>query len=170
MELLRRDSQAWLFLNKELRRLIVDGENILEITQNYQALFSDYSFVVFPFAKAYEGFLKDMLFKMKLISEKEYFGSRFRIGKALNPDLEHRYRNAQSVFDRISKYYGNRDLAYELWDVWKKGRNLLFHYFPHNYQAKSLVEAKEIIMSILVVMEKAMGRGGVSNVSNSVTQ
>lgn len=156
MIFVREDSRTFLFVSEDLKKLLRDGETLVEVVASSTQTYSDYSFVVFPFAKAYEGFLKELFFKLDLISEKEYFGHRFRIGRTLNPVLEKRFRSRDSIYDKLANYCGNKDLAEEFWEVWKKGRNLLFHYFPNNYQALTLDEAKKIIVEILAVMEKAL--------------
>lgn len=116
---------------------------------------SDYSYLVFPFAKAYEGFLKKLFLDLGFIPQHVYEGDRFRIGKALNPHLEKILRH-ESIYDRITDLCGSRNLADTLWNVWKKGRNLVFHYFPHNLRALQLSEAENIITEILMVMERAI--------------
>lgn len=156
MFLLPEDSPLKSFLGTYLLSLLADGENLLKTVEESNAYFTDYSFVVFPFAKAYEGFLKDLFFRLGVISEKEYIGHRFRIGKALNPNLEKSYRHKESVYDRLSNYCKDLSLAQELWDTWKRGRNLTFHYFPQNHHKLTLKEAKYLIVDILAVMEKAL--------------
>lgn len=156
MFLLRDDSPLKGFLGTYLASLIADGENLLKTVEESNSYFTDYSFLVFPFAKAYEGFLKDLFFRLGIISEREYAGHRFRIGKALNPELEKRFRHRESVYDRLANYCPGSNIANELWDVWKRGRNLTFHYFPQNHHKLSLQEAKYLIIDILGIMERAL--------------
>ncbi|KUK79482.1 MAG: hypothetical protein XD95_0351, partial [Microgenomates bacterium 39_7] len=66
---------------------------LLQIHQQDQEPLVDYSFIVFPMSKAYEGFLKKLFFDMKLISQETYEGHRFRIGRALNPDVSPNQRD-----------------------------------------------------------------------------
>ncbi|MBU0570351.1 hypothetical protein KKB40_06290, partial [Patescibacteria group bacterium] len=114
-----------------------------------------YSFVVFPASKAYEGFLKTLFLDMKLISEEEYYGKRFRIGKALNPSLKSRYRERISVYDRLTRQCGGKDLADVLWDTWKTCRNMLFHWFPNERNAVDLDEAIERVEKVIFAFDLA---------------
>jgi hypothetical protein len=89
---------------------------------------NDYSFIMAPLAKAYEGFLKDFFLKIGLIDQKQYQSDRFRVGKVLNPSL--RYKKF-SVFQKLADIsLDGEELAELLWDAWKYGRNRVFHYFP----------------------------------------
>lgn len=96
------------------------------------------------------------------ITQYDYESDHFRIGMALNPSLEKRLRY-QSVYDKVVNQTEGRTLADELWDVWKRGRNLVFHYFPHNYKSLSLTEAEEIVENFLSTMEKAVKLLKISN-------
>lgn len=151
-----RSSFFWQYLSPGQRGLIEEGLYLIsDIKENPDVNISDYSYLVFPFAKAYEGFLKKLFLDLGFIPKSEYESDYFRIGKALNPGLEKRFRYL-SLYDKLVDRCGTRDLANELWSVWKRGRNLVFHYFPHNFRALSLSEAEEIVNDILTTMEKAV--------------
>lgn len=151
-----KSSFFWNYLSIGQKGLIEEGLYLLNDVKTHPDInISDYSYLVFPFAKAYEGFLKKLFLDLGFIPQQVYEGDHFRIGKALNPHLEKILRH-ESIYDKITYLCGNRDLADELWNVWKKGRNLVFHYFPHNFRALTLAEAENIINEILIVMEKAV--------------
>ncbi|MBI2036160.1 hypothetical protein HYT17_00780 [Candidatus Microgenomates bacterium] len=150
----------WQYLSAHQKELIEDGEQLF-FHAGELAEIHDYSYLVFPYAKAYEGFLKKLFFDLKFIDESTYRGDRFRIGKALNPSLEKRLRH-NSIFDKLVLYCGGQELANELWQVWKKGRNLLFHYFPHNEHKITLIEAENIRDEILLAMKKALSECKIS--------
>ncbi len=116
---------------------------------------SDYSFVVFPFAKVYEGFLKKLFLQIGAITGEQYNNDRWRVGRALNPELEKEFRHVESVYDRIVAHAGV-GLADELWRVWKRGRNQIFHFWPGRTKPLTLAEAKEIVGEIEMVMEKSL--------------
>ncbi len=156
MDLIEKDTKLWLFLNDDLRAHIEDGYSLIELTDNSSLNFHDYSFCVFPFAKAYEGFLKVLFLKLGLITQKDFEGTRLRIGRELNPSFRRPFFRTRSVYGGLSSYFRDLNLAEELWMVWKKGRNLLFHYFPHQYQVIGKEEAKAIVFEMLSVMEKAV--------------
>src|SRR5690606_16738304 len=120
---------------------------LLGRVKTWDEKFSDYAFVVFASAKAYEGFLKKFFLDLDMITEEDYFGKRFRVGKALNPQLEKRFRD-ESVYDKLAKHCGGTDLPEKLWNTWKRSRNLLFHWFPDEKNAVSLEEAEERITMI----------------------
>lgn len=156
MYFVKKDSIFWQYLSAGQRGLIEEGLYLLnDIKEHPDVNISDYSYLVFPFAKAYEGFLKKLFFDLGFIPQQVYEGDHFRIGRALNPHLEKILRH-ESIYDRIVNLCGSRDLADELWNVWKRGRNLVFHYFPHNFRALSLTDAENIINEMLIVMERAV--------------
>lgn len=155
MQDIDKTSFFWNYLSEGQRGLIEEGLYLLEDVKNHPDVrITDYSYLVFPFAKAYEGFLKKLFLDLGFIPKNVYEGDHFRIGRALNPHLEKKLRH-ESVYDRISSHTGNTQLADKLWSIWKKGRNLVFHYFPHNLRALTLTDAENIIEEMLSVMTKA---------------
>lgn len=144
----------WEYMGQDIRELLLESLLLSEKVGGWDKKFEDYSFVVFPAAKAYEGFLKGLFFDLKLISKDDYYGRRFRIGKALNPSLERKYRHS-SVYDRLVNYCGGRELADMLWDAWKRGRNLLFHWFPEEKNAITFPEAQSRLELIISSIDAA---------------
>lgn len=108
----------------------------------------DYSFIVFPIATAYEGFLKQYFFELGLINKSTYEGKRFRIGRALNPDIHPRGRDEFWLYDDLQRKCGSQ-AATELWDTWLTCRNGIFHFFPLQDSKLTLSEAKQHIEKIL---------------------
>jgi len=156
MELIPRNSVLWEYLSSEQKGLVEDGELLVEYAHKMSHGVSDYSYLVFPFSKAYEGFLKKLFLDMKLMRPEDYYGEDVRIGKILNPHFVKEYG---SVYNKVCKKGfedGENKVAERLWDTWKKGRNLVFHYFPHNFRRLSYNEAKEIIEEIISSMTFAM--------------
>lgn len=151
-----KTSFFWNYLSEGQKGLIEEGLFLLEdVKKHPDVRITDYSYLVFPFAKAYEGFLKKIFLDLKFIPQHIYEGDHFRIGKALNPHLE-KFLRHESIYDKIVHLTGDKTLADKLWDVWRRGRNLVFHYFPHNFQALTLAKAEEIINEILEVMQKSV--------------
>ena len=62
----------WNYLDKDLQELLRESEFLISEVGKWKETFRDYSFVVFPAAKAYEGFLKKILLDMHLISKGDY--------------------------------------------------------------------------------------------------
>ena len=119
-------SAAKLYLSPFQDMLVNDLINLIKITKN--SYLNDYSFIIAPLSKAYEGFLKDFFLKINLIDQTQYQSDRFRVGKVLNPTL--RYKKF-SVFQKLADISPDgEELAQLLWDGWKYGRNRVFHYFP----------------------------------------
>ena len=154
--LIDRDSKLWLYLPPELQGLVEDGEVLVDTIYPQQELrdVSVFSFLVFSFAKAYEGFLKRLFFDLKMISHDDYYGDEIRIGKILNPNYTKKKGN---VFMKLCARKGvSKDLPTELWKMWHRGRNRVFHYFPRNFRKLSYEEAVNIVRDFVAVMHKAV--------------
>lgn len=117
--------------------------------------FYDHSFIVFPIAKAYEGFLKHYFFSVHVITKERYASRDFRIGRALNPDLPERFRTDEWIFDDVARLC-SRQMAQEMWDIWLSGRNHIFHYFPDDRHVVSFEEAGKLVDQFLHVMERSI--------------
>jgi hypothetical protein len=151
----------WSYLGEDLQKLLAASEFIFSEVESWGAdlpggrrEFDDYSFVVFPAAKAYEGFLKKLFLDLKLISEKDYYGKHFRIGKALNPSLPRQLKR-EGVYDKIVQLRQSHTLADNLWNTWRLCRNLTFHWFPNEKNAISLSQAGERIEMIIKAIDEA---------------
>lgn len=161
MDLKLEQKVWWSYIEEDLQELLVASEFLANVVKSWggdlpsgSKVFHDYSFVVFPAAKAYEGFLKKVFYDLGFIGDNDYHGKRFRIGKALNPFLEHEIRNTESVYDKLVHHCGGKELADLLWRAWTEGRNSIFHWFPDEKRAISFDEAEERITLILHAMDK----------------
>lgn len=123
--------------------------------ERLQSNFGDYSFVIFPMAKAFEGFLKTYFYSLGVISREVYLNKHFRVGRALNPDVRPEHRDNQWVYDRLGELCG-REFTRQMWDTWLECRNQVFHYFPDNQRRLTLHDAALKIEQMAVVMEKAL--------------
>ena len=150
-----RDSALWGYIDPELKGLIGDGEVLVNniYSQKELAEVSDFSFLVFPFAKAYEGFLKKLFFDLGLISHDDYFGDEIRIGRILNPNFT---RSKGNIYGKFCKHLDDTKLPSELWDMWHRGRNRVFHYFPHNFRKLEYEDAVAIVQDFVSIMERAV--------------
>lgn len=162
MDLKLENKIWWGYIEEDLQELLVATEFLVNTVKSWggdmphgSRVFHDYSFVVFPIAKAYEGFLKKMFLDLGFITEEDYKGKRFRIGKALNPFLEKDLRGRESVYDKIVKYCGGKELADKLWEAWTNGRNLVFHWFPEEKRVVDFNEAQGKIKLIIEAMDMA---------------
>jgi hypothetical protein len=142
-----KDKPWWDYLSADLRGLLLESIILLENTTKLDHVF-DYSYIVFPAAKAYEGFLKKMFLDLGFISREEYTGKRFRIGRALNPDLS-KELGYESIYDKLKSYCGGEELPDRLWETWKECRNSVFHFFPGARSDLSLEDSKQKVSMII---------------------
>lgn len=146
--------QFWGYLSQQQKDLILEGEYLMnDIIKDQSYQFKDYSFLVFPFAKAYEGFLKQLFKDIRFISHLDYISDHLRLGKLMSPNLIARL-GERSLYHKIENAV-NRELAEKIWETWKLGRNQIFHYFPHNLKAVSFEGAEKIVGQIVQTMEEA---------------
>ncbi len=146
--------EFWQYLSPNQQNLILEGQYLMnEIIKTNAYQFKDYSFLVFPFAKAYEGFLKKLFMDVKFISHLDYISDHLRLGKLMSPMLIEKL-GERSLYKKIQDKT-NAQLAEKIWETWKIGRNQIFHYFPHNIKAISFDEAEKVINQIIVTMEES---------------
>ena len=151
--LINKEGQFWAYLSQGQRDLLEEGLYLMDdIIRDHAYQFKDYSFLVFPFAKAYEGFLKQIFKDKKLISRLDYISDHLRLGKLMSPNLIGKLGD-RSLYKKIQEQY-SQELADKIWNVWKNGRNQILHYFPHNIKAISFNESRGICMDILRTMEE----------------
>lgn len=143
-------------MDDTMRDLATQSHTLLEtFKDDGKSGHHDYSFVVFPMSKAYEGFLKKLFLDMGLIGVAQYKGEHLRIGKILNPNLPRRYRSGW-VFEKLSAACGGEDLPLTLWETWKRARNRVFHFFPDHAEFLTYEEAKNLINKIMEAMDRAL--------------
>lgn len=145
----------WNYLPENQKDLLEESVLLLKREEKTGDNFHDYAFVVFPAAKAYEGFLKKLFLDLSLIGEEDYTGRHFRIGKSLNPDLPKRLRGRDWVYEGLARFCQSEDLPRLLWDTWKNSRNLIFHWFPGHKNFISFSEAKERVELIIAAIDKS---------------
>lgn len=138
----------WNYLDRIQQDLILQSIHLINEEEPEVKFHADYSFVVFPAAKAYEGFLKKLFFDLGLISRSQFSGERFRIGRALNPSIVKDYPQ-ESVYEKLNRYCRGEEISSRLWQTWKNSRNLVFHYFPDKDNLISFVEAKNRVNEII---------------------
>jgi len=155
--LIFKTSDFWFYLSQTQKDLINEGLYLMnDVIKNHAYHFKDYSFLVFPFAKAYEGFLKQLFKDVKFISHLDYISDHLRLGKLLSPNLVNKLRE-RSLYKKIKEKAG-QELADKIWNAWKLGRNQVFHYYPHNIKALTFSQAESIIDNILSTMEESYRR------------
>jgi len=138
----------WNYLDKIQQDLLLQSLELVAEAENKPKIYTDYSFVVFPAAKAYEGFLKKLFFDLGLISRNQFSGERFRIGRALNPAIFKEYPQ-ESVYEKLNRFCGGEAIPEKLWKTWKTSRNLVFHFFPEKENLVIFPEAKKRVEEIV---------------------
>ena len=144
----------WEYIGEDLQQLLETSFVLFEKVSTWEEKLIDYSFVVFPAAKAYEGFLKKLFLEMGFITKEDYEGKHLRIGKELNPYLPKKIESA-GVYPKLVKFCGGESLANKLWETWKTSRNLTFHYFPNEKNAITLWEAGDRLEMIIAAFDLA---------------
>jgi hypothetical protein len=146
----------WKYMDEPMRDLMLESFHLLgHAAQDLPEGNHDYSYAVFPAAKAYEGFLKKLFLDLKLINKRQYAGDRYRIGRSLNPHLPKRYQ-WDWVFVKLTQVCGGEIIPLRMWETWKLARNKIFHYFPGSQEVVSLNQARGLIDSITTSMEKSL--------------
>ena len=136
----------------EQKNLVADIPLILQHLQNFNHI-CDYSFLVSPASKAYEGYLKDFFLRVGVIDTYAYKSDRFRVGKTLNPSL--RYKRFSVYQKLIDLDAHGEELAEILWTAWKYGRNEIFHYFPGSLKNIDRPEAENRITLVFQAIIKS---------------
>jgi hypothetical protein len=146
--------EFWKYLSQTQKDLILQGDYLMNnVIKNQNYEFKDYSFLIFPYAKAYEGFLKQLFLDIKFISHLDYISTHLRLGKLMSPNLVQKLGD-RSIYQQIINR-SSQSTADIIWQTWTSGRNQIFHYFPHNLRAVTFNEAEEIITQIIQTMEIA---------------
>ena len=149
-----RAGEFWNYLSDPTKGLIMEGDYLMnDVIRHGNYSFKDYSFLVFPYAKAYEGFLKQLFLDIKFISHLDYISNHLRLGKLMSPNLIGRLGD-RSLYKKITEA-STRDLADRIWNTWKTGRNQIFHFFPNNIKAVTFDEAEGIVKDIIATMEES---------------
>ncbi len=142
----------WDYLSLPQQDLLIEGDYLKDqIIEDAEYSFKDYSFLVFPYAKAYEGFLKQVFLDVRFITHLDYISNHFRLGKVLSPHMIQKLGQNKSLYVQIEKTI-NRDFAEKVWTTWKLHRNEIFHYYPHNLKAITFGEADGIAKQITKTM------------------
>jgi len=154
--LLELYSESWSsYLLPDVQLQVTTALKLYEREYADPGKFQDYSFVVFPMSKGYEGFLKQYFYDLHLISTKTYEGKRFRIGRALNPDVHLNQRDDWWLYDNIARACG-KNTARVLWETWLVCRNRVFHFFPKKSTQLDLVTAGKRLEMVATTMKEAV--------------
>lgn len=148
-----QNEDIWHYFSTTQKDLLQEGDYLMTIAEGKKDKFKDFSFLVFPYAKAYEGYLKQLFLDVGFITHLDYISDHFRIGKYLSPHLIQRLGD-RSIYAHIIKL-SSEELAGAIWDMWKRGRNEVFHYYPHNIKRLTFDDARIMNEDILQTMTKS---------------
>lgn len=154
-------------MSEDLQESLELSFKLSDMSATWSNRFHDYSFIVFPAAKAYEGFLKKLFLDMGFITTADYYGKHFRIGKALNPALEEKYKDEGWVYEKLASYCKGSQLPDKLWKTWKESRNLVFHWFPDEKNTVSHGEAVEKLLTVVSAIDEVFSACQVKIISNT---
>lgn len=160
MELVKRNSPLWEYLTPEMRDLVVEGEKLLNsCSLQGEIEVKDFSYLVFPWGKLYEGFLKKIFLDLKFITPEEYYGNEIRVGKLLSSGMGPKPPHRLSIVKDLSsdKVFGE-NLTKVMKGIWKNSRNMVFHFFPDNVYSIDLLSAKKRINDTIKCMELVVNR------------
>lgn len=144
----------WEYLSQNQKDLILEGNFLMnDIIRHNDYTFKDYSFLIFPYAKAYEGYLKKLFLDLDFISHLDYISDHLRLGKLMAPQLLD-HLGEKSLYKKI-KDHSTKETADMIWETWKVGRNQVFHYFPHNTRYVTFGEAQLTVNRIIMTMKEA---------------
>jgi len=117
---------TYLFLDDYQRRLLLDGlliKTIFTTSDSYRifnSLLNDFSVMVFPSAKAFEGYIKKLLLTIGLITEKEIKENPYKsIGKILD---------GEEIKKKLLDKKRDRTIPKLLAVQWDLCRNIILHY------------------------------------------
>lgn len=149
--------EPWFeYLGPKQQQLVLLAFQLLEREKELQSNFIEYAFIVFPMSKAYEGFLKQYFFELALIDTGTFEGKRFRVGRALNPDIRRSQRDEFWLYDDLEHLCGE-PMARELWETWLECRNRVFHFFPAGKEPTVTLERAETLLNrVREAMEQAV--------------
>lgn len=160
LELIKRDSELWKYLTVEMRELALEGEKLMDscILQG-ETPTKDFSYLVFPWGKLYEGFLKKIFLDLRFITPEDYYGNEIRIGKLLSTGTAEKPPHRLSIVKELSsgKIFGE-NLVKIMKGVWKNSRNMVFHFFPDNFYRVDQESARKRILDTIKCMELVVNR------------
>jgi len=135
-----------ILLQKIFRTLSTDvkQEDLKPI--DLDVIADDYSFIAFPAAKAFEGYLKKLLIKLRLIKKSELKKDPFKtIGYLLNSEK----------FEKKVRDKRFRHIPKEVQVEWDKSRNYILHYDIDKIPKISKEDTDVRISAILKIIKES---------------
>lgn len=110
------------FLGKEILQLRLDTQKLIELNDLEDNNFYDYSFIIQPYAKAFEGFLKKVLVELKIVGLEEFkVDPSIPINKFFNP-------KDGIVKDNLPDKKRDKAIPSVIFSVYQECRNDILHF------------------------------------------
>lgn len=135
-----RDFEKFLGADFEILNEIYNDYYSLRnrLSSEYAPDLSDYSCMVLPLAKAYEGVLKKILVRAGFISEADLQENPdISIGKYFNPV------GNNAIFRALKDQARDKAIPHVIYSTYQECRNLIFHYDPYRDNRLKTIEDAE---------------------------
>ena len=138
------------FLGRELLELYQDSCDLFENVHNFDNM-SDYSFVLLPIAKVYEGVLKKVLIVIGLTKLADWESNpNLSVSKYFNPVGDSR------IFEALEDKARDKSVPHIIYSTYQECRNKIFHYDLHrDDRIKTIKDAEFYKKRIEYAIEKA---------------
>jgi len=126
------------FVGTDLLELYLDANRLFSTIRESETIFSDYSFIVFPLAKVYEGVLKKILVQVNLIKEGELLENPdISINAYFNPIGNEKIKNVLRDKTR------DKAIPFVIYSTYQECRNQILHYDPYRDNRLKTIEDAE---------------------------
>lgn len=148
-----RSKEMDIFLGKDILELINDSNTLLKLAKkNDSGNLTDFSFIVLPYAKAFEGVLKKILVEANILTNDELIA---------NPDISvNKYFNPASnakILELLRDKKRDKAVPYVIFSTYQECRNQILHYDTYrDLRLKTIEDAEFYIRRIDDAMQKAI--------------
>jgi hypothetical protein len=140
------------FLGRELLELYQDSCDLFEyINKSEFPIMSDYSFMLLPIAKVYEGALKKVLIAIGLTKLADWeFNPNLSVSKYFNPVGDNK------IFEALEDKARDKTVPHIIYSTYQECRNKIFHYdLYRDDRIKTIEDAEFYKKRIEYAIEKA---------------
>lgn len=142
------------FVGSDLLELYRDSCVLLEQNKKEGQIFpalSDYSIIILPIAKVYEGILKKILVEAEIIGEEE-----IRINPGINVGHYFNPVGNNKIFNHIKDHARDRVVPHIIYATYQECRNQILHYDPHkDNRIKNIEDVEFYVKRIMHAIDKA---------------
>ncbi len=140
------------FVGQDLIQLRKDSNNLLKEANESTTYISDYSYIVFPMAKAYEGILKKVLVEAQLVKEEDIqYDPNVPINNYFNPVSN------TTIFNLLADKVRDKSIPHTIYATYQECRNQILHYDSYrDNRLTSLNEVEFYLMRLDDAAQKAV--------------